>query len=256
MSSDMTNETSQEQNTQYSGSRKKDIKVKISNLHKIYSRDKIDVHVLKGIDVDIYSGTIVSVTGESGSGKSTFLNLVGGLDVPSRGSILINDVNIVGLDDSSLSKFRNTKLGFIFQFHYLLPDFTAIENVMLPYLKMKYDKSEGERRAKKLLEDVGLSKRLHHKPSEMSGGEQQRVAIARSLVNEPQIILADEPTGNLDEDNSEMVKKILWELRDKYNLTVLLVTHNMNLASQADRVLKLSHGKFMNKTEYFKDREN
>ncbi len=243
----------QAQETQNDKSSSKDVTVKISNLHKVYSRDKLAVHVLKGIDVDIYRGTIVSVTGESGSGKSTFLNLVGGLDVPSRGSIVVNGVNIVGLDDNSLSRFRNTQLGFIFQFHYLLPDFTALENVMLPYLKMKYDKSEGEKRATKLLNDVGLGKRLHHKPSEMSGGEQQRVAIARALVNNPQIVLADEPTGNLDEDNSDMIKKILWELRDRYNLTVLLVTHDLNLATQADRMLKLKHGTFMNKTEYFKN---
>ena len=161
---------------------------------------------------------------------------------------MINGTNIVSLDDYALSKFRNTQLGFIFQFHYLLPDFTAIENVMLPYLSFKYDKKKAEKKAHKLLNDVGLADRLHHKPSELSGGEQQRVAIARALVNNPQIVLADEPTGNLDEDNSEMVRNILWELRDKYKLTVLLVTHNKNLAKQCDRMLKLTHGKFLNLT--------
>jgi ABC-type lipoprotein export system ATPase subunit len=224
----------------------------VSNLHKVYSRDKIPLHVLKGIDVEIKRGSIVSVTGESGSGKSTFLNLVGGLDIPSRGAVVINGVNIVGLDDQSLSRFRNTQLGFIFQFHYLLPDFSALENVMLPYLKFKFNKKESEQRAKKLLTDVGLKERIHHKPSELSGGEQQRVAIARALVCDPEIVLADEPTGNLDEDNSDMVRNILWKLREKYNLTVLLVTHNLHLAKQADKVMKLSHGVFTNKTEDLK----
>ncbi len=236
---EILNKNTEEQNNE--------VIVSVSNLHKIYSRGKNPLHVLKGVDMDIIKGEIVSVTGESGSGKSTFLNLVGGLDVPSRGSIIINGMNIVGLDDFSLSKFRNTQLGFIFQFHYLLPDFTALENVMLPYLSFKYNKKEAEQKAYKLLEDVGLSGRINHKPSELSGGEQQRVAIARSLVNNPQIVLADEPTGNLDEDNSEIVRKVLWELRDKYKLTILLATHNLDLANQSDRTLKLTHGKFANK---------
>jgi lipoprotein-releasing system ATP-binding protein len=251
----MNNIDSQDVNSNYStvvDNKRDEIIVAVSNLHKIYSRDKIPLHVLKGIDVEIKRGSIVSVTGESGSGKSTFLNLVGGLDIPTRGAIIVNGINIVGLDDLTLSKFRNTQLGFIFQFHYLLPDFSALENVMLPYLKFRYDKKEGEKRAKKLLSDVGLEERIHHKPSELSGGEQQRVAIARALVNNPEIVLADEPTGNLDEDNSEMVRRILWELRDKYNLTVILVTHNLPLASQADKVMKLSHGVFINKTEDLK----
>lgn len=224
-----------------------DVIVSVSNLHKVYSLGKNPLHVLKSLDIDINRGEIVSVTGESGSGKSTFLNLIGGLDTPTRGAIIINGVNIVGLDDSALSKFRNTQLGFIFQFHYLLPDFTALENVMLPYLAFRYNKKEAEKRAKKLLVDVGLKERLHHKPSELSGGEQQRVAIARALVNNPEIVLADEPTGNLDEVNSDIVKGVLWELREKYNLTVLLVTHNLPLAKQADRTLVLSHGRFVDK---------
>lgn len=244
----MNNEEKVKENNSYtiekSENKSNNIIVSTLNLHKAYSKGYNRLHVLKGIDIDIKKGEIVSVTGESGSGKSTFLNLIGGLDVPTKGSIIINNVNIVSLDDYSLSKFRNTQLGFIFQFHYLLPDFTALENVMLPYLSYKYDKKEAGKRANKLLEDVGLKDRLHHKPSELSGGEQQRVAIARSLVNNPQIVLADEPTGNLDEDNSDVVRKILWNLREKYNLTVLLVTHNLNLAKQADRTLKLTHGRF------------
>ncbi|MFW5799599.1 MAG: ABC transporter ATP-binding protein [Spirochaetota bacterium] len=219
--------------------------ISVSNIHKTYTKGNTNLRVLKGINEVIRPGEIVSVTGESGSGKSTFLNLIGGLDIPSRGSIIINGVNIVGLDDTSLSHFRNTELGFIFQFHYLLPDFTAKENVMLPYLSFKYDKKEAENRSEKLLRDVGLTERIDHKPSELSGGEQQRVAIARALINNPKIMLADEPTGNLDEDNSEIIRNILWKLRDKYELTVLLVTHNLELAKKADRVLKLSHGNFI-----------
>lgn len=217
----------------------------VSNLHKVYSRGNNPLHILKGIDLEIKRGEILSVTGESGSGKSTFLNLVGGLDIPTRGSIIIDNINIVNLDDFNLSRFRNSKLGFIFQFHYLLPDFTALENVMLPYLSYRYKIKEAEKKAGELLDEVGLKERIHHKPSELSGGEQQRVAIARALINQPQIVLADEPTGNLDEDNSEIVRNVLWKLRDLYNLTVLLVTHNQQLAEQADRTLKLKHGVFI-----------
>lgn len=215
-----------------------------SNIIKTYFKGKNSLTVLKGITIEIYSGEIVGIVGESGSGKSTFLNLIGGLDIPTEGSIIINGINIVGLDDSSISQFRNTELGFIFQFHYLLPDFTALENVMLPNLALKFDTKAAEKKAKKLLEDVGLKNRIDHKPAELSGGEQQRVAIARALINNPKIILADEPTGNLDEDNSETMRKTLWNLRDKYNLTVVLVTHNQQIATKTDRMLKLIHGKF------------
>ncbi len=216
--------------------------IKIENLEKTFTSGLSKLNVLKGINLEIKKGEIVAIVGESGSGKSTLLNMIGGLDHSSRGKITISGKEITSLNEDELTYIRNKKIGFVFQFHNLLLDFTALENVMLPFLAKKFNKLEAKKRAEKLLNDVGLEKRLDHKPGELSGGEQQRVAVARALINEPEIILADEPTGNLDLDNSETVRKLLWGLAKKYGLTLIVVTHNLEIAKMADRMLTLYYG--------------
>jgi lipoprotein-releasing system ATP-binding protein len=211
------------------------------NLHKFYD----SLHVLKGVDLHIKKGEIVSIVGASGAGKTTLLQILGTLDEPAKqkDTILeINETSILNLKDKELSKFRNQHLGFIFQFHQLLPEFTALENVCIPGFIANRDKKELETEAKKLLSYLGLAERTHHKPSELSGGEQQRVAVARALINKPAVIFADEPSGNLDKHTAENLHELFFKLRDEFGQTFVIVTHNEELANMADRKLTMVDG--------------
>jgi lipoprotein-releasing system ATP-binding protein len=200
------------------------------------------LQVLKGIDLTIQKGEIVSIVGASGAGKSTLLHLLGTLDMPDKGKISLNGSEIQDLRGPSLAKFRNKHIGFIFQFHQLLPEFTATENAMMPALIADKSFAEAESAAVQLLEMLGLKDRLQHKPSQLSGGEQQRVAIARALINDPDLILADEPSGNLDSENAKALHELFFELRTKLNQTFIIVTHNQELADMADRKLVMKDG--------------
>ncbi|MDF4223174.1 ABC transporter ATP-binding protein [Maribacter huludaoensis] len=220
--------------------------IKASNIHKYYG----ELEVLKGVDLHIKKGEIVSIVGASGAGKTTLLQILGTLDVQSNrkdSTLLINGIETTELNDKDLAKFRNEHIGFIFQFHQLLPEFTAIENVCLPAFIKKTPKSEAEDRAKELLDFLGLSHRYDHKPSELSGGEQQRVAVARALINNPSIIFADEPSGNLDSESADNLHKLFFELREKFGQTFVIVTHNAELAEMADRKLTMVDGKIVDK---------
>lgn len=214
--------------------------IKATNIHKYYD----DLHVLKGVDIEIKSGEIVSIVGPSGAGKTTLLQILGTLDHVSKesGDVLIKDTQINTLADKELAKFRNENIGFIFQFHQLLPEFTAIENVCIPAFIKGTPKPQAESKAKELLDYLGLSHRYDHKPNELSGGEQQRVAVARALINEPSVIFADEPSGNLDTESAEHLHKLFFELREKFNQTFVIVTHNEELADMADRKLEMVDG--------------
>ncbi|MHA7059076.1 ABC transporter ATP-binding protein [Aquimarina sp. M1] len=221
--------------------------IKAKNIHKNYG----DLHVLKGVDLHIKEGEIVSIVGASGAGKTTLLQILGTLDRASKekGSDLSINNNIINfLTEKQLSKFRNEQLGFIFQFHQLLPEFTALENVCIPAFIKKVPKAEAEKRAKELLGFLGLEHRCDHKPSELSGGEQQRVAVARSLINNPKVIFADEPSGNLDSESAENLHQLFFKLRDEYGQTFVIVTHNEELADMADRKLVMVDGKIVDKT--------
>jgi len=220
--------------------------IKASNIHKYYG----ELEVLKGVDLHIKKGEIVSIVGASGAGKTTLLQILGTLDVQSNrndSTLLINNIETTNLNDKDLAKFRNEHIGFIFQFHQLLPEFTAIENVCLPAFIKKTPKSDAERRAQELLDFLGLSHRYNHKPSELSGGEQQRVAVARALINNPSIIFADEPSGNLDSESADNLHKLFFELREKFGQTFVIVTHNEELAEMADRKLTMVDGKIVDK---------
>jgi lipoprotein-releasing system ATP-binding protein len=211
------------------------------NLHKYYDQ----LHVLKGVDLHIKKGEIVSIVGASGAGKTTLLQILGTLDKPSKEKeieLRINNEDILKMNDKNLSKFRNLNLGFIFQFHQLLPEFTALENVCIPAYIANKSKKETETDAKKLLDFLGLSHRLNHKPNELSGGEQQRVAVARALINKPAIIFADEPSGNLDTASAENLHQLFFKLRDEFGQTFVIVTHNEELANMADRKLVMVDG--------------
>jgi len=208
------------------------------NIHKYYEK----LHVLKGVDLHIKKGEIVSIVGASGAGKTTLLQILGTLDGFDSGALTINDQQIASLNKKQLAGFRNTTLGFIFQFHQLLPEFTALENVCIPGFIKKTNKAEVEKRAKELLAFLGLTSRENHKPNELSGGEQQRVAVARSLINNPAIILADEPSGNLDTESAENLHNLFFKLRDKFGQTFVIVTHNKDLAAMADRKLIMQDG--------------
>lgn len=221
-----------------------DVMIKASNIHKHYN----DLHVLKGVDLQITKGEIVSIVGASGAGKTTLLQILGTLDRPSskeKSELLINEVNLSSLNDKALAKFRNEHIGFIFQFHQLLPEFTALENVCIPAFIKNTPKPEAEKRAKELLEFLGLKDRYHHKPNELSGGEQQRVAVARALVNNPDLIFADEPSGNLDSESAENLHNLFFKLRDEFGQTFVIVTHNEELADMADRKLVMVDGKMV-----------
>ena len=216
--------------------------IQATNIQKFYGK----LQVLKGVDLHIKRGEIVSIVGPSGAGKTTLLQILGTLDVQSNkvdSRLLINDVEVTDLSDNELAKFRNEHIGFIFQFHQLLPEFTAIENVCIPGYIQKKPKKEVEKRAKELLEFLGLSHRLHHKPNELSGGEQQRVAVARALINSPSIIFADEPSGNLDSESADNLHKLFFELRDNFGQPFVIVTHNLELADLADRKLTMVDGR-------------
>ena len=218
--------------------------IQAQNIHKYYG----DLHVLKGVSLHIKKGEIVSIVGASGAGKTTLLQLLGTLDKPTKGndtSLLINGENVLGMKDKALSKFRNLQLGFIFQFHQLLPEFTALENVCIPGFIADRPKKEVETEAKRLLEYLGLSHRIDHKPGELSGGEQQRVAVARALINNPAVIFADEPSGNLDTASAENLHKLFFKLRDEMGQTFVIVTHNEELANMADRKLVMSDGQIV-----------
>ena len=220
--------------------------IKTVDLVKEYkiSKDKI-LRVLNNVNIEVYNGEIVSIVGPSGAGKSTLLHLIGTLDKPTSGEIIFEGENISRLRSDNLAKFRNTKIGFIFQFHHLLPEFSALENVAIASMISGKKQNEVYDSAKKLLEEVGLGDRIKHKPAELSGGEAQRVAIARALINSPKVVLADEPTGNLDSKNSDEVINLLFELKKKYNRTCVIVTHNEKLASMTDRTLKMYDGKIV-----------
>ena len=207
--------------------------IQANNIHKYYG----DLHVLKGVSLSVNKAEVVSIVGASGAGKTTLLQILGTLDTPTveQGtSLTINGQNILKLKDKELSKFRNRHLGFIFQFHQLLPEFTALENVCIPAFIAQRPKDETEQEAKKLLDYLGLSHRINHKPNQLSGGEQQRVAVARALINRPAVIFADEPSGNLDTASADNLHNLFFKLRDEFNQTFVIVTHNMDFADMAD----------------------
>ena len=214
------------------------------NIHKYFG----DIQVLKGLDLHIKRGEIVAIVGPSGAGKTTLLQILGTLDKPLKEKdyeLSINNISLKNLSDKELSEFRNNQIGFIFQFHQLLPEFTALENVCIPAYIGKKNKKETEIRAKELLEFLGLSHRIDHKPNELSGGEQQRVAVARALINNPSVILADEPSGNLDSESAKNLHELFFKLRDKFGQTFILVTHNEELAEMTDRKLTMIDGKIV-----------
>lgn len=215
--------------------------LKASGLVKQYG----DLTVLKEVSIDVKKGEVVAIVGRSGAGKSTLLHILGTLDKADGGSYHIGDQDVFALNEKALAKFRNEEIGFIFQFHHLLPEFTALENVCIPAFLQNKGKKEAEVRAKELLDFLGLSARMEHKPAQLSGGEQQRVAVARALMNEPSIIMADEPSGNLDTQNSEDLHQLFFKLRDAYQQTFIIVTHNESLANMADRKLTMQDGRFV-----------
>jgi len=213
--------------------------IKAKNIHKSYG----ELEVLKGVDLHIEKSEIVAIVGPSGAGKTTLLQILGTLDKPSSSkSLYINDTDIQILNDKALSKFRNKHIGFIFQFHQLLPEFTAIENVCIPGFIANRQKKEVEKEAVEILNFLGLSDRIHHKPNELSGGEQQRVAVARALINKPDVIFADEPSGNLDTISSRNLHELFFTLRDQFQQTFVIVTHNQELADMADRKVEMKDG--------------
>jgi len=219
--------------------------IKAKNIHKFYG----DLEVLKGVGLTIKKGEIVAIVGPSGAGKTTLLQILGTLDkstVDKDSKLTVSNQDVLDLKDNALSKFRNLHIGFIFQFHQLLPEFTALENVCIPAFIANKSKKEAETKAIELLDFLGLSDRVHHKPNELSGGEQQRVAVARALINNPDVILADEPSGNLDSSSAKNLHKLFFALRDTFNQTFVIVTHNQTLANMADRKLEMRDGKIIN----------
>ncbi len=201
-----------------------------------------ELEILKGIDLEIQQGEIISIVGASGAGKTTLLQILGTLEKPDEGTLFINDTNPFTLSSNKLSKFRNTNIGFVFQFHQLLPEFTAIENICLPALIKGVSMNEAQKEAKKLLDLLHLSHREEHKPNELSGGEQQRIAVARALINQPKVIFADEPSGNLDSKNSKELHELFFKLRNELNQTFVIVTHNNELSEMTDRKLVMKDG--------------
>lgn len=212
--------------------------ISCTNIHKSYEQ----LQVLKGVSLEITKGDLVCIVGPSGAGKSTLLHIIGTLDKADSGTVNINNQQISSLKDNELSDFRNQHLGFVFQFHHLLPEFTAIENVSIPAFIAKKNEAETKKRAKELLDFLGLKDRLNHKPNELSGGEQQRVSVARALMNQPLVILADEPTGNLDTERSEELHQLFFDLKKEFNQTFIIVTHNDLLADKADKKFVMKDG--------------
>ncbi len=215
--------------------------IKAKQIEKSYG----DLKVLQGVDLEIKKGEVISIVGASGAGKSTLLQIIGTLDLPDTGFISIKDIDTTKLNDKELSLFRNKNIGFVFQFHHLLPEFTALENVCLPAFINKTPKAEAEKKAMELLTKLGVAERASHKPSELSGGEQQRVAVCRALINNPAVILADEPSGNLDSASAKELHQLFFTLRDELNQTFVIVTHNDELANMADRKLTMKDGKII-----------
>ncbi len=216
--------------------------INAENLTKSYG----NLNVLKGVSLSISKGEFITIVGASGAGKSTLLHILGTLDRPDKGKLNIADTDVFKMNDKQLSAFRNKHIGFVFQFHHLLPEFTAIENVCIPAFIAKTNKNDAEKRAAELLDFLGLKERMHHKPSELSGGEQQRVAVARALINNPSVVFADEPSGNLDSANAKDLHQLFFKLREQMNQTFVIVTHNEELANMADRKLIMKDGILIN----------
>ncbi len=212
--------------------------IRVENIEKSYDTLK----VLKGVNLTINKSEITTIVGASGAGKSTLLHIIGTLDKPDTGSVFIDDISLFQLKDKQLSDYRNKNIGFVFQFHHLLPEFTALENVALPALISGLSKKEALKKGKELLDFLKLSERFEHKPSQLSGGEQQRVAVARALINNPQCILADEPSGNLDSENARKLHQLFFDLRDQFKQTFIIVTHNEELANLSDRKIVIKDG--------------
>ena len=215
--------------------------IQATNIVKSYG----PLEVLRGLDLRVEPGEVVAIVGASGAGKSTLLQILGTLDVPNQGELHIDGKPVHGMSRSALSRFRNENLGFVFQSHRLLPEFNALENVLMPAWIAGAPEKDAKDRAASLLDDLGLGHRAHHNPSELSGGEQQRVAVARALMNQPRVLLADEPSGNLDSENAAMLHDLFFELRERHGQTIVLVTHNEQLAQRADRMLRMADGRFV-----------
>lgn len=212
--------------------------IKVEKITKSFG----ELQVLKGIDLEVPKGKLYSIVGPSGAGKTTLLQIIGTLSRPEQGNIFINQQKISALNDRQLADFRNREIGFVFQFHYLLPEFTALENVCIPAYIAKVGKKQAEEKAREYLDFLGLSHRLNHKPNELSGGERQRVAVARALINNPSVILADEPSGNLDTKNREDLHQLFFTLRDRFNQTLIIVTHDESFAAQSDAIIRMKDG--------------
>jgi lipoprotein-releasing system ATP-binding protein len=216
--------------------------IKVTDLHKSFSMGSYDLPVLKGINLEIQRGELIAIVGASGAGKSTLLHIIGTLDKPTRGTVTFDGQDLFQLTESQQAEFRNTRIGFVFQFHHLLPEFTALENAGMPALVQRRDAASVEADAKALLTEVGLGKRLHHKPGELSGGEQQRVAMARALLQKPDLVLADEPTGNLDTHSGDALFGLMRDLNKSRGTTFVIVTHNDKLSAQSDRIVYMQDG--------------
>ncbi len=214
----------------------------VRDIRKSFITGKNQLNVLKNINFEVNKGELLILVGPSGAGKSTLLSIMGGISRPTTGKVILDNIDIYNLDDDKIASLRNRKMGFVFQFHHLLPEFTALENVIIPALMEDVNKKVAIEKAKKILITLGLGSRLNHRPTELSGGEQQRVAIARAIINDPDIVFADEPTGNLDKQNAEIIHKIIVDFNKNFNQTFIIVTHNEKLASCGDRVIHIDDG--------------